>query len=196
MDQNNLRELFIDNIRDLYDAEKRLTKALPKMAKAANSEDLADAIRHHLKETQGHVSRLEEVFQMLETPARAKTCKAMKGLIEEGSETVQEHEDDDEVLSDLAAMIAAAQKVEHYELSGYGTARTIAEQLGEAEAAKLLRQTEDEEEKADATLGQIAMTLYESVGESPEGEQEEMAGVLSRSTANGRGKNSGKRTLR
>jgi ferritin-like metal-binding protein YciE len=195
MHQNNLRELFIENIRDLYDAEKRLTKALPKMAKAANSEELADAIRHHLEETQQHVERLEQVFQMIETPARAKTCNGMKGLIEEGSEAIEGHSGEDEVLSDLA-LIAAAQKVEHYELSGYGTVRTIAEKLGEEDAARLLQQTEDEEAKADATLNQIAMTLYESVGESTEEEEVEMAGVSSRSGGNGRGKSSGKRTRR
>ncbi len=165
------------------------------MAKAANSEELADAIRHHLEETQEHVSRLEEVFQMMETPARAKTCKAMKGLIEEGSETAEEHAGDDEILSDLA-VIAAAQKVEHYELSGYGTARTIAEQLGETDAAKLLRQTEDEEAKADQTLGQIAMTLYESMGESPEEEEEEPEMVGARSGGNGRAKSPAKRSRR
>src|SRR5277367_6404625 len=133
MDQNNLRELFIENIRDLYDAEKRLTKALPKIAKAAKSEELAEAIRHHLVETQEHVTRLEEVFRMMETAVKGKTCKAMMGLIEEGSEVLKEHADDGS-MSDLA-VIAAAQKVEHYELSGYGTARTMAERLGETEAA-------------------------------------------------------------
>src|ERR1700733_5059680 len=99
MNQNNLRGLFIENIRDLYDAEKRLTKALPKIAKAAKSEELAEAIRSHLVQTQEHVTRLEDVFRVMETPAKGKTCKAMRGLLEEGSEAIKEHSGDG-VISD------------------------------------------------------------------------------------------------
>jgi ferritin-like metal-binding protein YciE len=190
MDQDNLRELFIENIQDLYDAEKRLTKALPKIAKAANSDELAEAIRTHLSETQQHVTRLEDVFKLMGAPAKAKTCKAMRGLLEEGDEVIQEHSHDG-VISDLA-IIAAAQKVEHYELSGYGTVRTIAERLGQTKVAKLLQQTEDEEAHADETLTQIAMSLYDSAGE----EEEEAVGISSRTGGNGRAKNSTKRTTR
>src|SRR5262249_28676370 len=158
MKQETLEDLFLEQIRDLYDAEKQLTKALPKMAKAATSEELEEAIRKHLEETQNQVSRLEEVFQMIGAPAKGKTCKGMKGLIEEGSEAIKEEEDD--TLRDLA-IIAAAQKVEHYEISGYGTAKTIAEKLGHEDARQLLEQTEEEESNADATLTEIAMNLYE-----------------------------------
>ena len=157
-----LRALFIDHIRDLYDAEKQLTKALPKLAKAADSEELSNAISEHLEQTRDHVSRLEKVFATVDTPAKGKSCKAMKGLVEEGSEAITEYKGEGP-LSDLA-MIAAAQKVEHYEVSAYGTARTMAEQLGNAEAARLLQETEKEERKADETLTKIALSLYESVG--------------------------------
>ena len=162
MPTQTLQALFIDHIRDLYDAEKQLTKALPKLVKAADSKELANAISEHLEQTQNHVSRLEKVFETVDAPVKGKSCKAMKGLVEEGAEAITEHKGDG-AFSDLA-MIAAAQKVEHYEVSAYGTARTMAEQLGNSEAARLLQETEDEERKADETLTKIALSLYESVG--------------------------------
>jgi ferritin-like metal-binding protein YciE len=168
MKQQNSKEVFIDHIRDLYDAEKQLVKALPKLAKAASSEDLGAALRNHLEETQNHVVRLEEVFKIAGSTARGKTCKGMKGLVEEGSEAVQEHEEG--MFRDLA-IIAGGQKVEHYEMSAYGTARAMAEQLGMEKAAELLQQTEDEEKNADSTLTDIAMALYEGSGEDREGEE-------------------------
>ena len=174
MNQETLKELFIEQIRDIFDAEKQLVKALPKLAKAAESEELAEALRSHLVETQTHVSRLEEIFGIVGVAPKGKTCKGMKGLIEEGSETVQEEEEG--VLRDLA-IIAAAQRVEHYEMSAYGTARTIAEQLDLNDAVELLQQTEDEEKEADSKLTQVAMTLYQSEEE----QEEEMVGATRRS---------------
>ncbi len=159
MKRETLQTLFVSHISDIYDAEKQLVKALPKLAKAVESPDLAEALRHHLAETENHVTRLEEVFQMAGVAAKAKPCKGMKGLIEEGSEAIEENPKG--ILRDLA-VIAGAQKAEHYEISGYGTARTIAEQLGMKEASQLLRKTENEEEKADDSLTKLAMALYQS----------------------------------
>jgi ferritin-like metal-binding protein YciE len=165
MDNEQLQELLIECVRDLYDAEKQLVKALPKMAKAADSEDLANGIEEHLEQTKGQVERLEKVFELLETPARGKTCKAMKGLIEEGSEALEEEEAGPR--RDLL-MIAAAQKVEHYEISGYGTARSMAEHLELEEVAALLQETEEEESAADENLTKVAMMLYGAVVEDEE----------------------------
>jgi ferritin-like metal-binding protein YciE len=170
MNQGTLKELFIEQVRDIFDAEKQLVKALPKLAKAAESEELAEALRSHLAETQNHVTRLEEVFGIVGAAPKGKPCKGMKGLIEEGNEAVQE--EDKGSLRDLA-IIAGAQRVEHYEMSAYGTARTIAEQLDLNDAVELLQQTEDEEKEADSKLTQVAMTLYESTEE----EEDEMASV-------------------
>jgi ferritin-like metal-binding protein YciE len=167
VNKETLQKLFVEIIRDIYDAEKQLVRALPKLAKAAESEELSEAIRSHLEETQNHVSRLEEVFGLVGVPAKGKPCKGMKGLIEEGSEAVQEQEKG--ALRDLA-IIAGAQKVEHYEISAYGTARTLAEQLSINQAVKLLEQTEGEEKEADEKLTQVAVTLYESVDEDEEEE--------------------------
>jgi ferritin-like metal-binding protein YciE len=181
MDQEMLQECLVDQLRDIYDAEKQLVKALPKMAKACDSEELAEAITEHLKETEGQVARLEQVFQALGVPAKSKPCKGMKGLVEEGSEHLEG--DEAGVARDLA-IIAAAQRVEHYEISAYGTARTMAEQLGNTEAAQLLEETEEEEFAADSKLSEIAMELYEQMGEEPSGEAEteerEEAGAAAR----------------
>lgn len=159
MNQEVLQECLTSQLRDIYDAEKQLTKALPKMAKAASSEDLAQALSDHLEQTQGQVARLEEVFGLLGIPAKGKSCKGMKGLIEEGNEGLKE--EDEGAARDLA-IIAAAQRVEHYEISAYGTARTLAEQIGNTKAAKLLQETEDEEVAADSKLSDVAMSIYES----------------------------------
>jgi ferritin-like metal-binding protein YciE len=168
VNKETLQKLFVEIIRDIYDAEKQLVRALPKLAKAAESEELSEAIRSHLEETQNHVSRLEEVFGLVGVPAKGKPCKGMKGLIEEGSEAVQEQEKG--ALRDLA-IIAGAQKVEHYEISAYGTARTLAEQLSINQAVELLEQTQGEEKEADEKLTQVAVTLYESVDEDEEEEE-------------------------
>jgi ferritin-like metal-binding protein YciE len=147
------------------------------MAKACDSENLAAAIKNHLAETQNQVARLEKIFSLLKMPARGKTCKGMQGLIEEGSEAIEKKERSP--LRDLA-IIAGAQRVEHYEISAYGTARAIAEQLGNNQVVKLLQQTEDEEKAADEKLSQIAGELYSA--EEPV-EEAEMAMANSRSRA-------------
>lgn len=150
---NSFKDLFANQIEDLYDAEQRLTKALPKMAEAANSNQLKHAIQQHLTETQGHVSRLETVFREIALQPKRETCQAMKGLISEGEEMVNAKGDPD--IKD-AAIIAAAQRVEHYEIAGYGTARSFALRLGLRQAADLLQQTLNEEAAADRKLTQIA----------------------------------------
>lgn len=150
---NSLQELLVEEIKDLYDAEHQLTKALPKMAKAATNTQLQNAFNSHLTETEGHIKRLEQVFEALgEKPSR-KTCKAMKGLVEEGSEAIEE--DMEPEVKD-AALIAAAQRVEHYEMAGYGSARSFAQTLGHSDVAKLLQQTLNEEGAADEKLTKIA----------------------------------------
>jgi ferritin-like metal-binding protein YciE len=149
----DLKELFVDELRDVLSAEKQLLKALPKMAKAATSTELRKGFEKHLKETEGQVGRLEQVFESVGETARAKTCKAMKGLLEEGSEIIAEDMESD--VKD-AALIAAAQKVEHYEIATYGTLVTWAKQLDLKKAAKLLGQTLDEEKNTDLKLTELA----------------------------------------
>lgn len=153
MKANSLRDLFIEQLRDLYDAERQLVKALPKMAKAATSEDLRQAFEEHLEQTKGHVERLEEIFEQFGERAKPQKCKAMEGLVKEGSEIIGEPMEDD--VKD-AALIAAAQRVEHYEIAGYGTVRTFATLLQENEAADLLEQTLEEEKQTDQALTGIA----------------------------------------
>jgi ferritin-like metal-binding protein YciE len=152
MKSETLEDLFVDELKDQYDAEKQLVKALPKMAKAAMSADLKQAFTGHLDETKGHVTRLEKVFELLEMKAQGKTCEAMKGLVTEGGEAIEEHEGS---VRD-AALIAAAQRVEHYEIAGYGTLLSFAQQLGHDKVAKLLQATLDEEKGADEKLSEIA----------------------------------------
>jgi ferritin-like metal-binding protein YciE len=155
MKQDGFHKLYIEELKDLYSAETQLTKALPKMAKAASSDDLRRAMEQHLKETEGHVQRLEQIFEKLERSPRGKRCKGMAGLIEEGSELLKEKDDlEAEVLD--AGLIAAAQRVEHYEIAAYGTARTFAQRLGHQEVAQLLQQTLDEEYATDKKLTAIA----------------------------------------
>ncbi|MEO8201427.1 MAG: ferritin-like domain-containing protein [Gemmatimonadota bacterium] len=155
MASENLQDLLVDVLRDTYNAEKQLVKALPRMAKAANSDELRSAFEEHLEVTRQQVSRLEQVFADLDVAVRGKHCPAMEGLIEEGKE-VMEEDHDPEVMD--AALIAAAQKVEHYEIAAYGTLRTWAEMLGFGNAAMLLKQSLDEESEADEKLSQLAMT--------------------------------------
>jgi Mn-containing catalase len=153
-----LEELLVDSLRDLLNAEAQLVKALPKMAKAANAEALRLAFETHLEDTKGHVERLKEVFELMGVPAKGKTCKGMQGLIEEGDEVISEGEDKNPASADLA-LIAAAQKVEHYEISAYGTARTLAGQAGLPAVTALLAKTLAEEEVSDNLLTQIAREL-------------------------------------
>ena len=150
---NSLNDLFLNQIEDLYDAEQRLTKALPKMAEASHSPQLRQAFQSHLTETEGHVSRLERIFQEIGHKPERETCEAMKGLIAEGEEMIKATGDPD--VKD-AALIAAAQRVEHYEMSGYGTARALARRLGLNQAVTLLEQTLQEEKAADQKLNTIA----------------------------------------
>jgi len=150
---NSFDDLIIEQLQDLYDAEKRLTTALPKMAEAAHSSSLKSAFQAHLRETEGQVTRLEQVFKMLGTSAKTKTCEAMKGLIAEGQEAISASGDPD--VKD-AALIAAAQRVEHYEIAGYGTVRTFAQRLGRSDVAQLLQQTLDEEAATDKKLTALA----------------------------------------
>jgi ferritin-like metal-binding protein YciE len=150
---NSFDDLFVEQLQDLYDAEQRLTKALPKMAAAAHNPALKSAFEQHLQQTQNHVSRLEQVFKGLGKSAQTKTCEAMKGLVDEGSEVISGKGDPD--VKD-AALIAAAQRVEHYEIAGYGTVRTFARRLGKSEAARLLQETLDEEAETDKKLTGLA----------------------------------------
>jgi ferritin-like metal-binding protein YciE len=153
MKLDTLQKLYTEELRDLYNAENQLLKALPKMAKAASSEDLKDAFEKHLEQTKGHVKRLEQVFEELDERPKGKTCRAMKGLIEEGSEILQQ-EGEESVLD--AGIIVAAQKVEHYEIAGYGSARTFAHLLGQNKAAELLQATLDEESETNELLNRLA----------------------------------------
>jgi ferritin-like metal-binding protein YciE len=153
MEMTTLQDLLLDELKDLYSAENQLIKAMPKMAKKATSRELKKAFETHFKETQGQAKRLEQVFKALGEKAKSKKCHAMEGLIEEAKEMMGEDMDDD-VMD--AALIAAAQKVEHYEIASYGTVRTYADLLGNKEAARLLQQTLDEEGKTDKLLTQIA----------------------------------------
>ena len=167
-----LEELFVEELKDLYHAEKQLVKALPKMAKAATSEELRKAFTDHLEQTKTHVQRLEQVFESVDEKAKAKVCKGMQGLIEEGQETMQE--DAMESLADLG-LIAAAQKVEHYEMSGYGTMRTFAGIMGNQDAVRLLSETLKEEEAADKLLTHISESLLKeaaTMNSGMEAEQE------------------------
>jgi len=169
MKLDSLRTLWIEEMRDLYNAESQLVKALPKMAKKASNPELREAFENHLEETRNHLERLEEIFSRLGKKPTGKTCQAMKGLIEEGSELMQE-EGSDSVID--AGIISAAQKVEHYEIAGYGTVRTWASILGEEEAEDLLQETLDEEGAADETLTEVAEGI---VNEEAEEAEEEMA---------------------
>jgi ferritin-like metal-binding protein YciE len=148
-----LHDAFIDELRDSYDAEKQLTKALPKLAKAASNPQLRQAFESHLKETQGHLERLEQVFESLDEKVRGKHCDGIAGIIEEGKSVMEE--DLDETTMD-ACLIASGQRAEHYEMAAYGTLIAWAQAMGHTEAAKLLRQTLDEEKAADKTLSGLA----------------------------------------
>lgn len=151
-----LQELLVHSIKDLYSAETQLVKALPKLAKAATDPSLKEGFETHLEETKVHVERLEQVAELLDATPRGKSCAAMKGLVEEGEETIKEEAEP--TIKDLA-LIAAAQKVEHYEISGYGSARALAEAIGNEEVVALLQATLDEESATDEKLTAAATTL-------------------------------------
>jgi ferritin-like metal-binding protein YciE len=151
-----LHDLFVDELKDLYSAETQLTKALPKMAKAASSDELREAFESHLKETEGQIERLDKIFKGLDASPKGKKCKAMEGLVEEGKEAIEL--DAEDTVRD-AALIAAAQRVEHYEMAGYGTVRTYAQLLEMDDAVELLQETLDEEGAADEKLTGIAQSI-------------------------------------
>lgn len=153
MSVKTMQELLIDELKDLYSAEKQIVRALPKLAKAATSPDLKQALTNHLKETEGQVTRLEQIAEIVSKKLTGKTCVGMKGVLEEGSEVL---EDTDKGTVRDAAMIAAAQRVEHYEMAGYGSAREFAKMLGLSEVASLLDETLEEEKAADKLLSGIA----------------------------------------
>lgn len=150
---NNLNDLFVQQLKDLYDGEMQLTEALPLMAEAATSSQLKNAFQSHFRETQGHVQRLEQVFRALNQEPQRESCPAMKGMIKEGNDAIKAKGDPN--VRD-AALIAAAQRVEHYEMAGYGSVRTFAQQLGRDDLARILQQTLEEEGAADKKLTSIA----------------------------------------
>lgn len=151
-----VQDLFLEELRDIYHAEKQILKALPKMAKAATHPELKQAFELHHQQTQGQVERLEQVFDQLDVPKRGKRCEAMEGLIEEARSTMEEIEDKN-VLD--VGMIINAQKVEHYEIAGYGSLVALANQLGKQDIAKLLEQTLNEEKETDQKLNQVALSV-------------------------------------
>ena len=186
MKMETLDELLAEELKDIYSAEKQLLKALPKMVKKATSPDLKAALAEHLDVTEGQVRRMEEVFEALGKPAKAKTCKAMQGLLEEAKEIMEE--DASNAVLD-AGIIAAAQKVEHYEIASYGTVRTWAKLCGEEEAAELLQETLDEEGEADKRLTELAESLVNPKAE--EGAEDEDSSSRSSKKQSGSKKSAG-----
>jgi ferritin-like metal-binding protein YciE len=168
MPNETLETLYIDELKDLYNAEQQLVKALPKMTKNAESEDLSEAFASHLEETKHHVIRLEEVFQRLEENPKGKKCIGMEGLIKEGSEMMDEFEG--KVLD--AGLISAAQRVEHYEIAAYGTVCTFAELLGRSDDLELLKETLEEEKRADEKLTELSETINAEAREASKEEDE------------------------
>jgi len=175
MKANSLRDLYVEQLKDLYDAEHQLIKSLPKIAEASSSEELRRAFEEHLEKTRQHAQRIEQIFEGMGQSPKEQKCKGMEGLLKEGNETVKEDNIDKDVKD--AGLIANAQRVEHYEIAGYGTVRTYANLLGEEEAASLLQQTLEEEKEADQTLTDIAEQINV---EAAEGKAEEGAARRSR----------------
>jgi ferritin-like metal-binding protein YciE len=188
MKLSSLGDLLVDQLKDLHSAESQLVKALPKMAKGASSEALREAIEHHLRETKAQLQRLQSIGETLGQKLSGKSCKAMEGLIEEGSE-ILEAEGDDAVRD--AGIIAAAQRVEHYEISAYGSARAIAEQLGHNEIVEMLQQTLEEESAADEKLTEISeseILPHSAMDAGEEDEEEEVMPTRSHSKNRSRSK--------
>jgi len=170
MPNQGLKDLYIDELKDLYNAENQLVKALPKLARAAASAELRQGFEEHLEQTKGHVERLEKIFQMLDESPKGKKCKGMEGLIVEGSEVMEE--DYEGSLLD-AALIGAARRVEHYEIAGYGTARSFAESLGESDHVSLLNETLEEEKEIDQKLLELAKQVNTEANEGAEQTKED-----------------------
>jgi ferritin-like metal-binding protein YciE len=171
MNQTELKEILVEQLKDLYSAEKQLVKALPKMAKAATADELSSGFKYHLEQTKEHVQRLETILEEMDEGTRGPVCRGMEGLVEEGSEVIE----DDELEGDGkdVALIAAAQRVEHYEIAGYGCVRTYAEQLGMEDAASLLEQTLEEEKETDEKLNTVSESLLQAVEAGSEDEDQE-----------------------
>ena len=167
-EESKLKELFVEELKDIYSAEKQLTKALPKLAKAATSEELASAFENHLAQTEEQITRVEQVFEILEMTARAKKCEGMAGLIQEGQQAIEDT--DAGTATRDAALIISAQKVEHYEIASYGSLVQLAKTIGLNEAIDLLQQTLDEEKETDVLLTELAVS---SVNINAENEPEE-----------------------
>jgi Mn-containing catalase len=165
-----IAELLVEEMQDLLHAEGQLVKALPKMAKAAKSPELKQAFESHLEQTKRHVERLNQAFELMGVKPKSKPCKGMHGLVEEGSETIEDGKEKPDAIADLA-LIAAAQKVEHYEICGYGTLRALAEHIGNMAVAKLLAQTLAEEEKADELLTNISPSLLDQSEDEDQGDE-------------------------
>jgi len=189
---DSLDTLLVEQLRDIYDAERRLTKAIPKMVKAATSEDLCSALNNHLAETEEQVTRLERAFEMLGEVPSAKACAGMKGIIEEGDEHAGEDYEEDSLRD--AVIIGSAQRVEHYEIAAYGTAIAHARMLGRDDVADLLDQSLTEEKAADETLSEIAETCVnvDAMSES-ESDDEEQAQSSQRTSSRGRAAGNGAR---
>ncbi|HXJ85850.1 MAG TPA: ferritin-like domain-containing protein [Candidatus Binatia bacterium] len=185
MEKGSLRELYIDELRDLYNAETQLTKALPKMAKASSNGELRQAFEEHLRQTSEHVSRLEQIFDSLQEKPTGRKCLGMEGLVKEGAETIKE--DYQDVVMD-AAIISAAQRVEHYEIAGYGTVRAMAKLLGEDDHVYAIEQTLKEEKETDEKLTELAAQINPQVQATGEMEGEDE----SKSAASKRHKSSSK----
>ena len=168
MENNALRQLYVEELRDIYDAEKQLVKALPKMVEASTSEELREGFAEHLEQTKGHVERLEQIFGELREKSTGKKCKGMQGLVNEGSEIINE---DFENEAKDAGLIAAAQRVEHYEIAAYGTVRTYATILGEQNAVALLERTLEEEKETDQKLTELAEGINAEANTLNEGER-------------------------
>ena len=191
-ESGTLHDAFLDELRDIYDGEKQLTRALPKMAKAATSPELRSAFESHLQETEGQVERLDEVFGSLDEKPKSKHCEGIAGIVEEGKSIMEEDFDDDTM---DACLIAAGQRAEHYEMGAYGTLVAWARAMGHSEAADLLQETLDEEKAADEKLSSLAeggINQRAAEAAHPEGE-EEMAGAGARNTRRGASKG---RTIR
>ena len=169
MTKDSLQELYVDELKDLYSAENQLTKALPKMAKAASSEELRQGFEEHLEQTKGHVERLQQIFEMLGEKPTGKKCVGMEGLIKEGAEIMSEDFEDD-VMD--AALISAAQRVEHYEIAAYGTVCAYADLLGESEQVSLLKETLDEEKETDQKLTELSKEINVEAQEGSSDDEE------------------------
>ena len=180
MSKNSLQELYIEELKDLFSAENQLTKALPKMAKAASSDELRQGFEEHLEQTKGHVDRLQQIFEMLGEKGTGKKCLGMEGLVKEGAEVIG---DDYEDATMDAALISAAQRVEHYEIAGYGAVIAYADLLGESEQASLLRETLEEEKETDEKLTELAKEINAEAQRGESEDQEEQPKRKSRKAA-------------